>query len=76
MVHYKVNVLEALKQRGYSSTRLRNEKILSESTMQKLRTNNTTITADTLNTICVILKCQPGDIIEVIPTNDEKIKYF
>lgn len=76
MVHYKVNVLEALKQRGYSSTRLRNEKILSESTMQKLRTNNTTITADTLNTICVILRCQPGDIIEVIPTNDEKIKYF
>ena len=76
MVHYKVNVLEALKQRGYSSTRLRNEKILSESTMQKLRTNNSTITADTLNTICVILRCQPGDIIEVIPTNDEKIKYF
>lgn len=75
MIHYKINVMERMAERGYSANRLRREKILSESTMQKLRDEGS-ITLNTLNTICIILRLQPSDIIEIIPSDEEKIKYF
>lgn len=75
MFNYKIDVLKALSERGYTSTRMRKEKIMSEATMQNLRKGKG-ITTDTLNTICVILRCQPSDILEIIPTDEEKIKFF
>ena len=75
MLTYKIDVLKELAQRAYTANRMRKEKILSESTMQNLR-NRGDINTKTLNTLCIILRCQPSDIIEVIPTDDEKIKYF
>lgn len=67
--------MKALKEKGYTSTRMRKEKILSEATMQNLRKGKG-ITTDTINTICIILRKQPSDIIEIIPTDEEKIRYF
>ena len=55
MIRYKKNVLEELKERGYSSTRIRREKILSESTMQRLRRGEP-IGLDAVNSICIILR--------------------
>lgn len=75
MFSYKIDILGELSKRGYTSTRMRNEKILSEATMQNLRKGKG-ITTDTINTICIILRCQPSDIIEIIPTDEEKVKYF
>ena len=67
--------MKELSERGFTSTRMRKEKILSEATMQNLRKGKG-ITTDTLNTICVILRCQPSDVLEIVPTDEEKIKYF
>lgn len=75
MWKYKIDVLKELSVRGYTSTKLRKDKIISEGTMQHIR-NGHGITTDTLNTICLILRCQPSDIIEIIPTDEEKIKFF
>lgn len=75
MYRYKIDVMKELSNRGFTSTRMRKEKILSESTMQSLR-NGKGITTDTINTICIILRCQPNDILEIVPTDEEKIKYF
>ncbi len=75
MFSYKIDVLKALSERGYTSTRMRREKIMSEATMQNLRKGKG-ITTDTINTICIILRCQPSDILEIVPTDEEKIKYF
>ena len=38
-LRFKVNILEALKQAGYNTTRIRQEALLSQSTLQKLRTD-------------------------------------
>jgi Predicted transcriptional regulator len=70
MIKYKIDVMEALKKKGYTSTRLRNEKILPESTMTRLR-NDEPIGMDALSTICIILGCQPSDVIEVVASKDE-----
>lgn len=67
MLHYKLNLQIKLKEAGYSTYRLRQEKVLPESTLQKLRAGSTSITLESLNTICNILQCQPGDILEWVP---------
>ena len=64
MLNYKMNVLQELKNAGYSTYRIRAEKILSEGTMQRLRTGSTAITVESLGILCNILRCQPGDILE------------
>jgi putative transcriptional regulator len=70
-IKYKTNVLALLKNNGYTTYKLRKEKILGESTLQKMRTNILLSWAE-LNTVCTLLNCQPGDIVEFIP--DEPIE--
>lgn len=60
---YKMDVLKALKDKGYTTYKLRHEKLLSESTLQKLR-NRQGIAWDNLETLCKLLECQPSDLIE------------
>lgn len=62
---YKVNVLEKLKDKGYNTSRIRNEKLIGEATLQKIR-NGEMVSWATLDTICKLLKCQLSDIIEHI----------
>ena len=64
MLRYKINILEELKKAGYSSYRMRQEKVLAESTLQRLRSRNTAITLESIGVICDILHCQPGDLVE------------
>ena len=59
---YKVNIMEQLKEKGQSSTRLRKEKLLGESYMSQLRRGDMVSWA-ALDTICTLLDCQPGDLI-------------
>lgn len=63
MIQYKLDILQALKEKGFTSYRLRNDKLLNESTMTKLRNKDTSITLQTLDIICKLLNCQPSDII-------------
>ena len=64
MIRYKFNVLDAIKKRGITTYEIRTKKILSESTVAKLRNNDTTITVANIDTICKLLDCQPGDLLE------------
>lgn len=73
MIRFKIDVLDALKSKGYTTTRIRKEKILSEGTLTNIR-NGGAINTTTLNVICEILKKQPGQLIEYIPdTEPEKM---
>lgn len=63
-MRYKINILEELKKVGYSSYRMRQEKVLAESTLQRLRSGNTSINLENLGVVCGILHCQPGELVE------------
>lgn len=65
MFVYKIDVLKELNAAGYNSIRLRKEKLLGESTIQKLR-NNEMVGIHYLDTICTLLNKQPGQIIKHI----------
>ena len=59
---YKIDVLRTPKQKGYTTYKLRTEKLLSESTIQKLRRKKG-VAWDNLETLCELLDCQPADLI-------------
>lgn len=65
MLKYKIDILEKLKENGYSTYKLRKDKIIGEAQIQKIR-NGDIASKETLNTICKLLSCQPGDILEYI----------
>ena len=65
MLKYKIDILESLKEKGYTSYKIRKEKLIGESQLQKIRTGEIA-SKETLNTICKLLNCQPGDILEYI----------
>ena len=65
-IKYKIDVLAALKAAGYSTYKLRKEKILAESTLQQFR-NGDIVSNENLSRVCELLRCQPGDILEYVP---------
>ena len=70
MLKYKINVIAALKEAGYSTYRIRNEKILTEAQLQHIRRNHL-LTHDALDKLCRLLDCQPGDLLEYVPESDD-----
>lgn len=64
-MRYKFDVLAALRAAGYTSYKIRQEKIFAESTMQKFREGKP-VSTDNIGTLCELLECQPGDILEYV----------
>ncbi len=62
-IQYKTDILAELKKRGYSSTKIREEKLIGQSYLQQLR-HGELVSWKTLDTICSLLDCQPGDLLE------------
>lgn len=73
-IKYKIDILAALKNAGYSSYRIRKEKIFGEATLQKIRKGEI-LTADNLALICKFLNCQPGDILEYVSDDETSNKH-
>jgi len=65
-IQYKGDLLAALKAAGYSSYRLRKEKLLGEATIQRIRQGES-VSWENISTICKLMDCQPGDILEYVP---------
>lgn len=64
-VVYKIDVLEKLKEQGYSTYKLRKEKLIGEATIQHLR-NGVLVSWENIGRLCDLLECQPGDVVEYI----------
>ena len=65
-ITYKVHVMAELKKKGYSSTRIREEKLIGQSYLQQLR-HGELVSWKILNIICTLLECQPGDLLAHTP---------
>lgn len=59
-------LLKLLKDREYTTYRIRKENIMSQSAFQKIRTGTGDIDTRTISKLCKILDCQPGDIMEFV----------
>lgn len=56
-----------LKQKNISSYKIKKDNIISQQTLQNMR-HNKPINTETIDKLCSILNCQPGDILEYIKT--------
>lgn len=65
MLIYKFDVMEALKEAGYTTTKIRNENLLTESTLQYLREGKP-VGAKNLDKLCELLDMQPGNILKYV----------
>ena len=67
MIRFKVDVIARLKEKGFTSYKLRQGKLLGESTLTKIRGGGLPSWHE-MDTICGLLDCQPGDLVEFIKT--------
>ena len=72
-IRYKVDIMVELKKKGYSSTRIREEKLIGQSYLQQIR-HGELVSWKTLDTICALLECQPGDLIEFVQEPTEGVQ--
>lgn len=63
-ITYKKLLLKMEKE-GLTTYKIRKEKIISESTLQRIREDRS-ITTDAIASLCEVLNCQPGDILEYV----------
>ena len=64
-IRYKIDVMAALKEKGYSSTRIRDEKLIGQSYLQQIR-HGELVSWKTIETLCRLLECDIGDIVEFV----------
>lgn len=70
MIVYK-DILQKLSEHGYSTYRIRQERLLPGSVVDRIREGGS-ITIATINTLCKLLNCQPGDLLSYVPDMEEK----
>lgn len=70
-IKYKIDIIEALKEQGFTSYRIRKEKIIGERQMQQIR-NGEVVSIACLTKLCELLNCQPGDILEYVPEEEKE----
>lgn len=66
MISYKIDVLDALKNAGYSTYKIRKNKIFGERELQNFR-QNIVVYNQCLDRLCCLLHCQPGDLLQYTP---------
>lgn len=64
-LQFNRDVIAALKDKGYNTNRIRKEKLFSQSTLQKFRTNQG-VDWKNIEMLCRLLECQPNDFMEYI----------
>lgn len=65
MIRYRMEILPALKAAGYSTNKIRTDKLMGQATLQQLR-HGELASWKTIDTVCRLLDCQPGDLVEYV----------
>lgn len=59
-----------LEQNGYTPSKIRENKILGQATYYGLKDGSKGIDSKSINKLCELLHCQPGDIMEYVPDDE------
>lgn len=55
-----------LKEKGYTTYKIRKEKLIGQGTLTALKNGTGGLDAKTIARLCEVLNCQPGDIMEYV----------
>lgn len=68
IIIFNVNVQDTLKNKGYTTYILQKKLKIPGAVVDKLKNNDPMVfNMVTINKICALLDCQPGDILEYVP---------
>ena len=71
MIKYKEGILDMLKKGGYSTYRIRKDKLIGERALQNFREESVITALDAASRVCQMLGCQPGDLLEYVPDQEQ-----
>ena len=60
-------LLKLLAERGYTSYRIRQENIIGQGTLTAIKRGTGGLDHRSIDKLCALLDCQPGDIMEYVP---------
>lgn len=63
---------DLLKQRNKTMYDLRKDKVIGTATLEKMRKGEGNVDTRSIDKLCEYLDCQPGDLMEYIPAENEK----
>ena len=63
-------LLNLMKEKGITSYTIRQNNIIGQATLKKIK-NGGDIDTRTISKLCKLLDCQPGDILEYVPDEEE-----
>lgn len=64
-IKYRIDILQALKNAGFTTYRIRKEGPINQTALQRLREGKL-ISWEQLANVCDALNCQPGDLLEYV----------
>lgn len=70
-ISYK-KLFDLLEKKGWSTYKIRKEKLIGQGTLTALKNGTGGLDSKTISKICKILECQPGDLMEYIPDKEEQ----
>lgn len=60
-------LLKKLEKHGYTSYRIKQNKIIGQGTLTAIKNGTGGLDAKSIAKLCALLDCQPGDIMEYVP---------
>lgn len=67
------DMLKLLSDHGWSTYRLQKERQISNGTISRIRAHQS-VSTETIDTICRLCNCQPGDLMTYVPDNEEEME--
>ncbi|MDY3971799.1 MAG: helix-turn-helix transcriptional regulator [Clostridia bacterium] len=64
-------LLHLLKDKGYTTYRIRKERLIGQGTLTALKNGTGGLDSKTIARLCKILECQPGDLMEYVDDNTD-----
>ena len=66
-------LLNLLQEQGYTSYRIKKENIIGQATLTKIKKGTGGLDHRSIDNLCRVLGCQPGDLMEYVPDPAEEI---
>ena len=66
-------LFELLKEKGWTTYKIRKEKLIGQGTLTALKNGTGGLDSKTISRLCEILEYQPGDLMEYVPDNQRKM---
>lgn len=60
-------LLRLLEESGYTSYKIKQEKLMGQGTLTAIKNGTGGLDTKTIERLCALFDCQPGDIMEYVP---------